>query len=69
MKEKQKKKLAHLNEDTTEFGTMKFKYGKADENIFKERAFVKVKELIPFINSELKLIQNFRSDAEFHDKI
>ena len=69
IRHEQNKRLAHLGEDQVEFGSASFKFGTIDEHTFKERPYVKVKKLIPFIKSEYLLIKIFREDKEFCDEI
>ena len=69
IRKEQEKRLGHLNENNTDFGATKFKFGTKEENVFKERPYVKIKGLIPFINSEVMKIKNFRSDGEFDGKM
>ena len=51
IRKEQSELTSYLPEDHFEFGKMTFQFGSNDEITYKERAYVRVKKLIPFIET------------------
>ena len=58
----------HLSIDKVDCGKMNFKVIKNDKVEFQDKAYVRIKEILPFLN-EIVESTEFRTDKEFENKV